>query len=196
MTNEFQTMNDHLKIFFESLFGQMPLSEWQLLKEIVVPITVQKRSDLHKIGKQCKHLWFLEKGAIRVYEYSNNQERTTHFFIENSLFIDFHSIWTNSPSEIGFRAEEDCIIQQIDYGQMLSLFDKSHYLERIARLMAERQFVMEFELRRLLLNFDALERYEYLIRTHPYIFQRFALKDIASFIGITPVSLSRLRKLK
>jgi hypothetical protein len=62
--------------------------------------------------------------------------------------------------------------------------------------MAERQFVMEFELRKQLLNFDALERYEFLIKTQPYIFQRFALKDIASFIGITPVSLSRLRKLK
>ena len=55
---------------------------------------------------------------------------------------------------------------------------------------------MEFELRRQLLNLYALERYGYLIKTQPYIFQTFALKDIASFIGITPVSLSRLRKLK
>jgi hypothetical protein len=109
------------------------------------------------------------------------------------LFIDYHSVLTKSPSEIGFRAEENCFIQQMAYDRLLALFDKSHYLERLARLMAERQFVKEFALRRQLLNFDALERYEYLIETQPYIFQRFALKDIASFIGITPVSLSRLR---
>lgn len=189
-------MNDNLKIFFERLFGQVPQSEWELLKSVLEPIEIPKGVDIHIIGKQCKYLWFLEKGAVRVYEYSNETERTTHFFIEDNLFIDYHSVLTKSPSEIGFKAEENCILQQIPYDKLLTLFDKSHYLERLARLMAERQFVMEFELRRQLLNFDALERYEFLIKTQPYIFQRFALKDIASFIGITPVSLSRLRKLK
>ncbi len=189
-------MNDNLKKFFEQLFGQVPQSEWELLKTILEPIEIPKGTDIHKIGRHCKHLWFLEQGAVRVYEYSNETERTTHFFIENNLFIDYHSVLTNSPSEIGFKAEENSLLQQMPYDKLLSLFDKSHYLERLARLMAERQFVMEFELRRQLLNFDALERYEFLIKTQPYIFQRFALKDIASFIGITPVSLSRLRKMK
>ena len=189
-------MKDNLKIFFETLFGQMPSSEWALLKNIIEPVEISKGTDLHKIGKLCKHLWFLDEGAIRVYEYSNDIERTTHFFIEKSLFIDYHSVLTNLPSEIGFRAEETCYIHQMPYDKLLALFDKSHYLERLARVMAERQFVMEFELRRQLLNFDALQRYDFLIKTQSYIFQRFALKDIASFIGITPVSLSRLRKLK
>lgn len=189
-------MNDNLKNFFESLFGKVPQSEWELLESILETIEVPKGENIHEIGKHCKYLWFIEKGAVRVYEYSNDTERTTHFFIENSFFIDYHSVLTNLPSDIGFRAEEICLIQQMPYDKLLALFDKSHYLERLARLMAERQFVMEFELRRQLLNFDALERYEFLIKTKPFIFHRFALKDIASFIGITPVSLSRLRKLK
>lgn len=189
-------MNENLKIFFDTLFGQMPQTEWDLLKSILEPLEVPKGADIHKNGKQCKHLWYLDKGAVRVYEYSNDTERTTHFFIENNLFIDYHSVLTKLPSEIGFRAEENCIIQQMSYDKLLLLFDKSHYLERLARLMAERQFVMEFELRRQILNFNALERYEFLIKSQPYIFKRFALKDIASFIGITPVSLSRLRKMK
>jgi CRP-like cAMP-binding protein len=189
-------MKHPLMIFFETLFGVMPSKEWELLSGILEPVEIQKGADVHKIGKYCKHLWFLEKGAVRVYEHSNGQERTTHFFIENNLFIDYHSVLTNTPSEIGFKAEEDCLLQQMPYDKLLWSFDQSHYLERLARLMAERQFVMEFELRRQLLNFDALQRYEYLIKTQPSIFQRFALKDIASFIGVTPVSLSRLRKIK
>lgn len=189
-------VNSNLKLFFESLFGSVPESEWQLLSSILELETIKKGEVFHPIGKQCKHLWFLEKGAVRVFEYSNDVERTTHFFIENNLFIDYHSVLTQSPSEIGFKAEEDCKLQQMPYDKLLALFDKSHYLERLARLMAERQFVMEFELRRQLLNLDALQRYEYLIQNKPYIFQRFALKDIASYIGITPVSLSRLRKMK
>jgi CRP-like cAMP-binding protein len=189
-------VNSNLKLFFESLFGVVPESEWQLLSSILEPVTIKKGEVFHPIGKQCKHLWFLEKGAVRVFEYTNDAERTTHFFIENNLFIDYHSVLTQSPSEIGFKAEEDCKLQQMPYDKLLTLFDKSHYLERLARLMAERQFVMEFELRRQLLNLDALQRYEYLIQNKPYIFLRFALKDIASYIGITPVSLSRLRKMK
>ena len=189
-------MNDNLKMFFESLFGKMPETEWLLLKTILKPLHISKNDDLHKIGKKCKHLWFLEKGAIKVFEIVNETERITHFFTENNLFIDYHSIATDSNSEIGFKAVEDCEIQSMVYSELIKLYDKSQYLERIGRNMAERQFVQEFELRRFLLNYDALQRYEYLIQKQPHIFQRFSLKDIASFIGITPVSLSRFRKMK
>jgi CRP-like cAMP-binding protein len=189
-------MNEKLKLFFENLFGKFPLKEWEILKSIIEIQEAPKGSNFHEIGKQCKYLWYLEKGAVRVYEYNNGLEKTTHFFIEDNLFIDYHSVLTQTPSEIGFKAEEDCVLQAMPYDKLLASFNQSHYLERLARLMAERQFVMEFELRRQLLNFDALERYEYLMKAHPYIFQRFALKDIASFIGVTPVSLSRLRKIK
>ncbi len=189
-------MNDQLRIFFSSIFGEMPQSEWELLKGILEQQQVSKNEEVHAIGVQCKKLWFLEKGAVKVYELVNEQERVTHFFIENSLFIDYHSILTNLPSEIGFKAVEDCTLQVMPYDKLLMLFDQSPYLERIGRVMAERQFVQEFELRRLLLNLDALQRYRYLMEKKAYIFQRFALKDIANFIGVTPVSLSRLRKIK
>jgi CRP-like cAMP-binding protein len=188
-------MNDNLRLFFENLFGPMPQPEWTLLKGILEPIVVEKGQELHPIGKCCEHLWFMDRGALKIYEILDGRERTTHFFVENSLFIDFHSATSGNPSEFGFRAEECCHIQQMPYGRLLELFDRSHYLERLARLMAERQFMLEFELRRQLLNLDAMQRYEYLMERHPHIFRRFALKDIASFIGITPVSLSRLRKM-
>ncbi len=189
-------MDNSLRVFLENLFGAMPEHEWQLLSSTMQPLTIAKNEDLHPIGKYCKHLWFLEKGAVKVYELNNGEERNTHFFTAFSLFIDYHSIATHTPSEIGFRAVEDCSIYALNYAALLTCYDQSPYLERIGRIMAERQFVMEFELRRLLLNYDAKQRYAYLMQKQPEIFQRFSLKDIASFIGITPVSLSRLRKSK
>jgi CRP-like cAMP-binding protein len=189
-------MNNNLKVFLESMFGPMPEREWTLLAATMQPSEVAKNEEVHPIGKRCKHLWFLEKGAVKVYEITNGEERNTHFFTAHSLFIDYHSIATKTPSEIGFRAVEDCTIYALDYEALLKTYDQSQYLERIGRMMAERQFVMEFELRRLLLNYNARERYNYLLQKQPEIFQRFSLKDIASFIGVTPVSLSRLRKSK
>ena len=80
--------------------------------------------------------------------------------------------------------------------QLHELYRNRHALEHIGRVMAEMQFMMEFDRRRMHLNMDALQRYEHLERTQPEVFQRFQLKDIATYLGITPVSLSRLRKYR
>lgn len=189
-------VNDHMKTFLESIFGNMPEKEWLLLKSIAKTKQLKKGTDLHEIGKYCRHLWFLEKGAIKKYEYSGDTERTTKFYTDRSFLTDYHSVLTNQLSEIGFKAVEDCDIQAINYQELLKAYDQSHYLEHIGRIMAERVFVQEYEQRRILLNYDARNRYEYLLANNPQIFQRFPLKDIASFIGVTPVSLSRLRKIK
>lgn len=185
-----------MKTFLESIFGNMPEKEWLLLKSIAKPKQLKKGKDLHPIGKYCRHLWFLEKGAIKKYEYCGDMERTTKFYTDQSFFTDYHSVLTNQLSEIGFRAVEDSEILVINYPELLKAYDQSHYLEHIGRIMAERVFVQEYEQRRILLNYDARKRYEYLLANNPQIFQRFPLKDIASFIGVTPVSLSRLRKVK
>ena len=133
-------------------------------------------------------------GTVKAYENIHGQEQNTHFFIENSLFIDYRSVIMEAPSLIGFKAVEDTTVVVIEYKLLLELYDKIPLFERIGRMMAERQLLTEFDLRLFLLNMDATQRYEHIMQNHPWIFQRFSLKDIASFIGIAPASLSRLRK--
>lgn len=187
-------INNKLKIFIEQVFGPIPEKDWNLLNEILELKYYPKGTEILSIGRPCEHLWFLVKGAVRVYELNNGRERSNYFFIDESLFIDYFSIATKQPSELCFIAEENCEILAMNYSDLLAAYNQSQLLERIGRIMAERQFVIEFELRRMFLNMDAFERYQYLLDHKVEIFQRFALKDIASFIGITPVSLSRLRK--
>ena len=91
--------------------------------------------------------------------------------------------------------EEYCELDVIPYTKLTQLYDRSHAIERVGRVMAEHQYIEEFELRKMLLSMDSLERYEYLEMNQPEIFQHFQLKDIATFLGMTPVSLSRLRKI-
>lgn len=184
------------RTFIESVFGKMPDRDWNLLNGVLQPQTVNKGETILKIGTVCKHLWFLVNGAVRTYEVNDGNERSNYFFTDQSLFIDYYSIATNNPSQLSFVAQEDCELFAMNYADLLALYNQSQLLERIGRIMAERQFVIEFELRRMFINMDALERYNYLLDSNTSIFQRFALKDIASFIGITPVSLSRLRKMK
>jgi CRP-like cAMP-binding protein len=184
------------KNFIELVFGRFPEQDWLLLRNLCEYQKVKKGQEILSIGKKCKHLWFLAKGAVRTYELNDGIEKSNYFFLDKSLFIDYYSIATNKGSELCIVAEEDCDLLAINYQKLLNTYNESQLLERIGRIMAERQFVIEFELRRLFLTKDALERYQYLIENKPEIFQRFSLKHIASFFGIRPVSLSRLRKLK
>jgi CRP-like cAMP-binding protein len=182
--------------FIEGVFGNFPQKDWLLLRNICEPLQAKKGEELLSIGERCKYLWFLVKGAVRAYELTDGAEKSNYFFTDRSLFIDYYSIATNKGSELCFVAEEDCELLAINYQKLLQTYNESQLLERIGRIMAERQFVIEFELRRLFLTKDSLERYQYLLKNKPEIFQRFSLKQIATFIGITPVSLSRLRKMR
>lgn len=185
-----------MRAFVEQVFGSVPEYDWRLLESVFVERHYDKDEHILSIGSHCKHLWFMVSGAVRVYELNDGVERSNYFFIDQCLFIDYYSIATGQPSELCITAEEPCYVIAMYYEHLLQLYDKSPLLERIGRIMAERQFVIEFELRRMFLKMDATDRYEYLIRHHPKVFQRFSLKHIASFIGVTPETLSRLRRKK
>ncbi len=191
-------MLDDDKVFFDNIFFQeLKYEDWLLFKKLITTKHYKKNQMILAMGSRCKNFYMIKSGAVRVSCFLNNEERTTHFFVENGSFIDFESITLNAPSEFNFIAEEDCVMYEVNYRRLIDeVFSKSHYLERIARLMLEITVAREINLRRVLLSCEAVERYDYLIENNPYIFRRFQLKHIASFIGITPVSLSRLRKTK
>ncbi len=101
---------------------------------------------------------------------------------------------TKNKSDLTYKAVEDSEIIEIDYQKLEELCAQHHIFDTIGRKMAERIFVQEYFYKKLLLNCTAKQRYEYFEKEQPEIFQYFALKDIASFLGITDVSLSRIRK--
>lgn len=176
------------------LFGVVPDTDWEMLTNELEYLHVLKYTNLKSIGQNDRYIWFVASGAVRIYEIQKNAECTLHFYVENALFMDFHSSLFNNTAEYGIKTEEQCRLFRIHYNKILELYSNSVCLERIGRMLAEHQALVEYELRRFLLHMDASEKYAHLVQSYPYIFKRFAQKDIASFIGITPTSLSRLRK--
>lgn len=185
-----------MRQYIEKITGRFDDATFSLLSGITIDIELGKDKFLLEEGQVCKHLWFLKKGAIKVYEMINGEIRNTHFFIEECFLTNYMSVLTKQPSDLFFQATENCQLSQISYANLENLYNQSHKIEHIGRVMAEMQFIGEYNRRKQLLNFDALQRYEYLENSQPEIFARFAQKDIASYLGITPVSLSRLRKYR
>lgn len=178
----------------ESTIGHFSNEYESLLGEISNIRIVEKDTTILQQGEQCNHLWFINKGAVKAYEWIDGNERVTHFFLSNMFFTNYYCWVTKNKSDLTFKAVEESEIIEIDYHKLEELCTKHHIFDTIGRKMAERIFVQEYLNKKLLLNCNATQRYEYFEKEQPEIFQHFALKEIASFIGITDVSLSRIRK--
>ena len=178
----------------EAVIGHFPSKNKIMLEEISTIRNIYKDSIILEQEKHCNHLWFINKGAVKAYEMVNGSERVTHFFLYNMFFTNYYCWVTKNKSDLTYKAVEDSEIIEIDYLKLEELCSRHHIFDTIGRKMAERIFVQEYFNKKLLQNFTAKQRYEYFEKEQPEIFQHFALKDIASFIGITDVSLSRIRK--
>lgn len=138
----------------------------------------------------------MTKGAVRKLEMDHGIEKTTHFYVAPKVFTVLHSALTGEPSDLSIICEEDCEFLTLDTQELHLLYQQSIYIECIGRRMAEEEFIEEFSMRRMFLKLDALQRYEYMENKYPEILKRFQLKDVATFLGVTPETLGRLRKLR
>jgi CRP-like cAMP-binding protein len=165
-----------------------------MLEDISTVHNYKKDATILAQGEHCNHLWFINKGAVKAYEIVDGNEGVAHFFLTNMFFTNYYCWVTKNKSDLTYKTVEDSEIIEIDYPKLEELCTRHHIFDTIGRKMAERIFVQEYFNKKLLLNCTAKQRYEYFEKEQPEIFQHFALKDIASFIGITDVSLSRIRK--
>ncbi|WP_020568040.1 Crp/Fnr family transcriptional regulator [Neolewinella persica] len=185
-----------MRNYFEQITGKLPDEDWQLYEQQLKITKFKKGQVILGFHKPCETIWHMTKGAVRKLELDNGIEKTTHFYVAPKVFTVLHSALTGGPSDLSIVCEEDCEFLALDIKELHNLYQQSIYIERIGRRMAEEEFIEEFSMRRMFLKLDALQRYEYIEKEHPEILKRFQLKDVATFLGVTPETLSRLRKLR
>ena len=189
-------MYTQIKCFIEKLTGPIPEEDWKLYTENLVPKSYRKGDVLLEYNELCKTLWHLEIGAVRKTELVDGMSKTTNFDLAPKVITVLQSALTGEPSELSLVCEEDCEILELSFPVLQELFEKSHFIERVARCIIQQEYIYEFGARRMLLKMDALQRYEYIEKNFPNVMNRFQLKDLAAFIGVTPETLSRLRKVR
>jgi CRP-like cAMP-binding protein len=185
-----------MRKYIEHITGPLPDAVWDLYQKHLSSTTAKKGQIILNLNKPCGTIWHMSKGAVRKLEMDNGIEKTTHFYVAPKVFTVLHSALTGEPSDLSIICEEDCEFLELDIALLQDLYQQSIYIERIGRRMAEEEFIQEFSMRRMFLKLDALQRYEYMEKEHPEILKRFQLKDVATFLGVTPETLSRLRRLR
>jgi CRP-like cAMP-binding protein len=153
----------------------------------------KKGIDIQPIGHTCKTIYFVKKGCIRIYYFKEDIDITESFEFENAFVARAESLFTGKPSKKAIQAIENTTLIAIDSTKLFMLFDSHPDLERLFRKIIEMAYVNTVNRIESLQFNTAEERYINLIKDHPYILKRVPLKFIASYLGITPVSLSRIR---
>lgn len=144
-------------------------------------------------GKVCNQVYFLEQGCLRGFYNLDGKEISYWFAFENSFVTSFFSFISRKPGMENIQTIEDCTLWAISFEDLQQLYDKHKDIERLGRIMHERYYVMLEE--RFVNNHfkEARERYENLMSQSPHILQRVPLGYVASYLGITQETLSRIR---
>ena len=166
------------------------------LLEISKEVNFHKGTDVQLIGHTCKTIYFVKKGCVRIYYFKEEIDITESFEFENAFVARAESLFTGKPSLKAIQAIEDSSLIAIDSNKLFQLFDAHHDLERLFRKIIETSYVTTVNRIESLQFYTADQRYFNLLKEHKDILKRVPLKYIASYLGITPVSLSRIRAQK
>jgi len=145
-------------------------------------------------GEISRYETFIVKGCTRTYEVDDTgQEHIIQFGLETWWVGDLHSFLTNSPTRCNIDCLEDTDVLQIPRTEMEKMYDKVPKLERFFRILIQKAYIASTDRIYSNLSKPAPERYQEFIDKYPQIEQRVPNHQIASFLGITPQSLSRIR---
>lgn len=155
-----------------------------------------KGEHLFRQGDICRHLFYIEKGLVRVYYYTQSgKEITAWFSAENTLVTAIDSFYYSKPTHDYCEALEDTVVYALKYEDFESILQDEkgsrmafYILYEVTRKMTDYIFNTKFQ--------SAEERYKSLISNFPLILQRASLGQIASYLGITQETLSRIRSNK
>jgi CRP-like cAMP-binding protein len=193
---------DQLKaqgIFREQLKKYMELNEaeWIVFVQYLNFSTLKKKRYFAQPGTVCKDIGFIVTGAVRYYNIKDGEEITGYFSFENEYVSSYKSYLTQTPALNYIQALEDTELITITHKDMQLMLANpmlAYKMERFGRLIAEHYLICYEERVSSFLTKTPEERYIDLLSTGREILQRMPQHYIAHFLGITPVSLSRIRR--
>lgn len=168
---------------------------WNKVRELFTETTLKKGEYFIKEGEIAKQIGFLTNGVIRAFYRNNNGiEYNKHFFTANNLVAGYSSLITKEPNKINQQALTDCQLFVANYNDILKLYESNHDFERFGRILAEFFFVHKEQREIDIVMLDADKRYLIFQKEFPTLEQLIPQYHIASYLGITPTQLSRIRR--
>lgn len=168
-------------------------NKWGSFKHLFKRREVPAKTILLQEGQISRTMFFIQEGCLRTWVNNDGKEITTQFFFEGDKVSSIESFRSNKPSLYSIESIEPCILQTISQQDFQNVLDSVPNLQKelqehlFKRLLTSQKVFYSF------LKNTPQQRYEELLEAHPHILKRVPQHYIASYLGITSVSLSRIR---
>jgi CRP-like cAMP-binding protein len=168
--------------------------EWEFCKNNFRPKRMLKRQFLLQEGDVCRDLAFVEKGALYSYTVdSSGNKHVIRFAFEGWWMANLHSFFTGKPTRLNIEVLEECELLMLDRDNHEKLLEELPAYERYHRIIVQNAYVAIQQRVENALGLTAEEKYERLIEQNPEFLNRVPLNLVASYLGVTPETLSRVR---
>jgi len=182
---------DKLRIF--SHFTDFIDSELEIIMPSFENKKFKKKLTLLKIGEVSNEVYYIIKGCIRLYCEKDGEELSTYFFTEDMFAGSYDSFLSRKPSKVAIETLEECEVLVLTHDSQENLYKVFPKMNEFIRKAIEQRFVLLHDLFISYLLNSPEERYLILQKDRPYLLQRVPQHQIASYLGINRVSLSRIR---
>lgn len=169
-------------------------TDWKIFSSELKRKEFPKKTTLLKMGQKENHLSFIEKGIIRFFIPREFDDLTFGFAFADSFVSAYDSFLTQNPSTYQLETLTETVLWRLTYQDLQKIYNETEVGNEIGRLASEDLYLKKAKRELSLLNDTAEQRYLKLFTEQPHLIKQVPLKYIASYIGITPQALSRIRK--
>ena len=182
-------------ISFLKLFRDIPAADVDLIAQAMEYRTYKEGDYLFQSGKVCRELFFICKGILRIVVINESGNEVTHFFLKESQFCSILNSFNNGViADESIQAACDADVLAISRQALDKLYVQLSYLKPLIAQITHQALLDKIAIRTAYLGQDSTTRYKMFMTSQPEIALRIPLSEIASYLGITPQSLSRIRK--
>ncbi len=182
-----------LRDYYKRLLPTMTDESWNLCEQLVTIRNYKKGDIIIREGIVCNHVSFINYGSVRMYFVIDGKEKIISFCNELNYIADYRSFLTREPSRVYMQALEPTEVADTSYEGLQLLYDKVPEANKLGRLIAEQLFIEMSDGADTEKNETIDVRYSKIMNEQPWLMQRVPQYMIASYLGITPEALSRVK---
>lgn len=164
------------------------------LEKVLLNKHFKKDQYLLKAGVVCSHIYFIESGIIRSFYDHHDNEINSWFFSEGDVIISVQSFYTREQGSECLQALEPTQTWYVSYDDLQFIYHNFPEFNFIGRVLTEKYYALSEQRLVAMRKQTATERYHHLLKTNPNLIQRVSSKNIASYLGISAETLSRIKK--
>ena len=174
-------------------YSTMTHEELDLLESILVPLKYAKNEMILREGETCTNIYWVVKGLVRQYYYKNGKELTEYMAAENTIVMCIESLFREQPTHLQIKALEPTIMIALPKAELEAVAMKSVNIQILYRKILEESLILSQHHADMLRFESAQDRYAKLVKNQPQLVLRAPLVYIASYLQMTPETLSRVR---